>query len=543
MSSDDDCKSAAKGAAVEPCTISMLTSSDGDSGSDGALQSDKVCKQPARSAARKRRADSNKWNEADQVDADRKYAEKLQREEDRAAKRACPLKEAEAMATSIAGRAVLSVQEIIALVNNVKQTWISKNPTLGRFNLDTVGVDDMVDFCQGLLDRQQKFREKNINAHIDVGYHYTDQRNMDSIRRHGLLTAADRTSNSVRATGKGAAFGDGIYTANNSTAFSSYGSVGLVVGRLQGKAVRVARTLEGHLSCDIEGINTIIGDKLDWSRVTTTLDSEGWPVRDTYHEHVLKSSKQCLPVIWYDRAIEMNDVGRECLRCIKESLQVILDKLFNGGAEKVEVRDVPLIKPLAASHVLRYFAPQSLCTDVFTGEFLGPPSSSSVSESCSICWDQLGDKTKCKALKACKHIFHTECIKRAFESKPECPVCRKSIGEPQGKSPSGTMSIILISNRCSGYDTASISIRYNILPGRQLGYHENPGKYHTGKYTTAYLPDNADGRNLCKRLKFAFMHGLTFTVGTSLTTGATNQCTVSVDILSAFYTMLSHKLQ
>lgn len=36
---------------------------------------------------------------------------------------------------------------------------------------------------------------------------------------------------------------------------------------------------------------------------------------------------------------------------------------------------------------------------------------------------------------------------------------------------------------------------------------------------------NTDGQELLKRLKYAFLHGLTFTVGTSITTGAKNQCT------------------
>ena len=36
---------------------------------------------------------------------------------------------------------------------------------------------------------------------------------------------------------------------------------------------------------------------------------------------------------------------------------------------------------------------------------------------------------------------------------------------------------------------------------------------------------NTDGQALLKRLKYAFLHGLTFTVGTSITTGAKNRCT------------------
>ena len=54
-------------------------------------------------------------------------------------------------------------------------------------------------------------------------------------------------------------------------------------------------------------------------------------------------------------------------------------------------------------------------------------------------------------------------------------------------------------------------------------------RQHDSKRVTAYLPNNADGQDLLKRLKFAFMHGLSFTVGTSFTTGMADQCTVSVE--------------
>ena len=43
-----------------------------------------------------------------------------------------------------------------------------------------------------------------------------------------------------------------------------------------------------------------------------------------------------------------------------------------------------------------------------------------------------------------------------------------------------------------------------------------------GTTRIAYLPDCAEGQQLLKRLEYAFTRGLTFTVGTSLTSGATN---------------------
>jgi len=89
--------------------------------------------------------------------------------------------------------------------------------------------------------------------------------------------------------------------------------------------------------------------------------------------------------------------------------------------------------------------------------------------------------------------------------------------------PSGTMQISTQNFACSGTNSrSSIVIRYTIKAAKKLEYHENPGVRHGSKNETAYLPDNEEGWDLILRLKYAFSHGLTFTVGTSLTTGQQN---------------------
>jgi len=73
---------------------------------------------------------------------------------------------------------------------------------------------------------------------------------------------------------------------------------------------------------------------------------------------------------------------------------------------------------------------------------------------------------------------------------------------------------------CSGEtQTGSIVISYTIPTAIQQSYHENPGQSHGSAERTAYIPDTFEGQQLLKRLKFAFQHGLTFAVGTSLTSG------------------------
>jgi len=52
--------------------------------------------------------------------------------------------------------------------------------------------------------------------------------------------------------------------------------------------------------------------------------------------------------------------------------------------------------------------------------------------------------------------------------------------------------------------------------------HPHPGKPFGGTVRCAYLPDTAEGREVCDLLKQAFDARLIFTVGRSVTTGADN---------------------
>lgn len=61
-------------------------------------------------------------------------------------------------------------------------------------------------------------------------------------------------------------------------------------------------------------------------------------------------------------------------------------------------------------------------------------------ESCAICLD-LVSKEPSVEIRACKHAFHESCIRESLNHEAKCPVCRTQVGEPQGRSPSGTMTI------------------------------------------------------------------------------------------------------
>lgn len=49
--------------------------------------------------------------------------------------------------------------------------------------------------------------------------------------------------------------------------------------------------------------------------------------------------------------------------------------------------------------------------------------------------------------------------------------------------------------------------------------HPHPGKHFSGTIRVAFLPDNAEGREVCDMLKRAFDARLIFTIGRSITTG------------------------
>ena len=71
--------------------------------------------------------------------------------------------------------------------------------------------------------------------------------------------------------------------------------------------------------------------------------------------------------------------------------------------------------------------------------------------------------------------------------------------------------------------TGKSSSVYQFPSGVQGPEHPNPGQYYQGTSRTAYLPDNHEGREVLQLLRRAFDARLVFTVGTSNTTGLSNQ--------------------
>jgi deltex-like protein len=155
-------------------------------------------------------------------------------------------------------------------------------------------------------------------------------------------------------------------------------------------------------------------------------------------------------------------------------------------------------------------------------------------EDCPICFDPIISISGAHAasswklgyeLKVCGHAMHICCLSQALQASNRCPVCRECVSRPQGASPSGFMDITYSTTpaQCDGH--RAIRITYTLEGGIQKPYHENPGESYHGDRRVAYLPDSPKGNRLLRRLVFAFRHGLTFRMGTSLTTGRKNHVT------------------
>lgn len=157
-------------------------------------------------------------------------------------------------------------------------------------------------------------------------------------------------------------------------------------------------------------------------------------------------------------------------------------------------------------------------------------------DDCALCLDILWNKSGCRvvALTGCKHKYHYTCIQECLvKAGAKCPLCSKAIPQeqgsqtPKGKCCSGTMTVSTDDHtHCESYeDVGTITISYQLHGGVQKEYHQNPGHAFSGASRTAYLPDNQEGKDLLERLKYSFLHGLNFMVGTSLTTAQPNVVT------------------
>lgn len=148
---------------------------------------------------------------------------------------------------------------------------------------------------------------------------------------------------------------------------------------------------------------------------------------------------------------------------------------------------------------------------------------------CVICQDEVAICTEGNPivlLNCCKTLFHEDCFKLCLSaSKLECCVCKTIFGGLVGDSPGGIMRWgVQRTASLPGFPARSgiITIEYELFSGIQSSHHPNPGQPFHGTSRLAYLPNTEEGQKVLELLKMAFAARLTFTVGTSLTTGQSN---------------------
>lgn len=468
------------------------------------------------------------------------------------------------MNQSIYGKAFKFVEQVLAVVKQRD----NRCKTLQQ-DFFPVGRDDLFCCAVVMFKKQEELRTERIDSHVDIAYHYTRSRNLRRIRQDGLLTKADRDKMNITTSMNGLAFGDGVYTGNNPFAFTKYGDCGLMVARLKGATIRADRPINTRSMMRIA--NTVIGNKLARGRGgSPTLDA----AIAANDEVVLKSSSQCIALIQYNTSIVTDHGVTDCYAIgayYHKKLQEIVDHFFNDGETKSQHNPwltphlQALARPTGSTHyapvrarktharvaaasismpptvgrsklavsgtgfsqlkrslvTVRYVAPETLQPSDISLLITATPVLDTKQSDCSVCLYPMnhGEPSTLATLKACGHTLHKPCLVNALKNSPKCPVCRKAMSEPCGKMPSGSMTITESSVSCQGFDdaTGSFVIMYYIPSGTQKDYHDHPGKHHGKALRTAYLPNNANGQALLKRLKYAFLHGLTFTIGHSLT--------------------------
>lgn len=110
--------------------------------------------------------------------ANRELANKLHRmEEDAAMKRkASAREERRQMAESSDGKAVLAVQEIIALVKTAKEKFIDNSRALQQHNVGAVAIDNMAFMAKNMVDKQEDFIRNHISGYIGMSHGYCSGR-------------------------------------------------------------------------------------------------------------------------------------------------------------------------------------------------------------------------------------------------------------------------------------------------------------------------------------------------------------------------------
>ena len=250
-------------------------------------------------------------------------------------------KEQSDMYKTSSGRAFLLVERFIQINQRFMQESSLEIHKLAKNNeIALVGLDDMVFLAEKLLECQDNFTLHGKPTHASCAYHYTSQQHLNSIRQDGLLSHPERTTNGIQTEHK-AHYGDGVYTANNPSAFLGYGDTGLLVAILKGKSAACAKG-----GTQDPTIDTVIGNKMIGHGNKMTNSPAG------YNEIVLRQSCQVLPIFRFSRnlvatptttsttrhtstSFSLNNSGSDLLWQLNGQVQKVLDEFMNNSVPTV----------------------------------------------------------------------------------------------------------------------------------------------------------------------------------------------------------------
>jgi len=342
---------------------------------------------------------------------------------------------------------------------------------------------------QGKVDESGKVEELLL-------FHGTTSTNLDSILASNFsVDATPRQLNTKLETRKKTMlFGKGIY-------FSEYPAISLMYGN----GLLLCKVLPGN--CEVfrpQGIAPEdLSDEHD-SREIRSNDKQGVI-------HVVNKPSQIMPYC-------VINIKRECITADFTKPSCTLAPTANNNGQEGWTKIVPdrIEEQATTEKTLAQFTEP--CEKV--------EDQSSV---CSICLELLSD-SKSVSLTICGHTFHTSCVSQlvsaqARQSYIRCPECTKIHGVKTGNQPKegGEMMYKRLDKKLPGHQDCggTIVIKYSFNDGIQTEDHPHPGKpfFAKGFPRLAFLPDNQKGNRVLKLLVKAFLRGLTFTVGLSMTRG------------------------
>lgn len=386
-----------------------------------------------------------------------------------------------------------------------------------------VEVEELAVLANNMLETQERISGAE---YVDIAYHYCRGQNLRKMQKAGFWANIQ-----LKGFNK-SEDGDGVYTfktpmrgnRNRSGFFDvrqSSGStddVWLLVARIQG-----TQEDSSPSNSDAE-----IGAR-QWNEGIDSIILAG---QQSDQVVVLKSSTQFFPIVQF-RASDVHstsdtfqdDIVRE-IQMVHQRLQGILDELFNTDASMKQPR-------IPKEEILEYEAPEALDTkrsvqgssqQVYT---VLSSNKKAAKDDCSICLDSLRRTSNQQVVKlnVCGHFFHRSCLHEALYRFVRCPICNQEVTPAvpqmclQGVSPPGTMIVRPASQIfCSGVwsPRGSFVVSYFLPSGIQKSYHESPGLSHTSANWETYLPSNKQGTRLLRRLQYAFLHGLLFSVGATV---------------------------